>query len=179
MEHTPFKLFVGQVLSARAPGRTRYTPAASDLQGYKARLLRPCGCARQTAYCAEACGRDGTAHNPFPWLLHRTRRLPSSPPQVPPLCSHRCVCTLLLAGSSCVWPRRDLASPPLLCARVGSTIALVRRWQVPMHLTSEQLRPVFEPFGTIEDITIIYDKNTQQSRGERHAYRRARNAIRT
>jgi len=37
--------------------------------------------------------------------------------------------------------------------------------QVPMHLTADQLRNVFDPFGAIEDVTIIYDKSTQQSKG--------------
>lgn len=37
--------------------------------------------------------------------------------------------------------------------------------QVPMHLTAEQLRNVFDPYGAIEDVTIIYDKSTQQSKG--------------
>jgi RNA recognition motif-containing protein len=34
-----------------------------------------------------------------------------------------------------------------------------------MQLTAEQLRPVFEAFGTIEDVMIIYDKTTHLSKG--------------
>jgi len=37
--------------------------------------------------------------------------------------------------------------------------------QVPMHITAEQLRPAFEEFGKIEDITIITDKATRLSKG--------------
>ena len=38
--------------------------------------------------------------------------------------------------------------------------------QVPQHLTAEQLRPTFEAYGVIEDITIILDKTTRASKGE-------------
>jgi RNA recognition motif-containing protein len=34
-----------------------------------------------------------------------------------------------------------------------------------MQVTAEQLRPIFEPFGNIEDTTIIYDKATHLSKG--------------
>ena len=36
-----------------------------------------------------------------------------------------------------------------------------------MHMTAEQLRPQFEPFGNVEEVTIIYDKSTHLSKGER------------
>ena len=34
-----------------------------------------------------------------------------------------------------------------------------------MHMTAEQLKPNFEPFGNIEEVTIIYDKATHLSKG--------------
>ena len=34
-----------------------------------------------------------------------------------------------------------------------------------MHMTAEQLKPNFEPFGNIEEVTIIYDKTTHLSKG--------------
>ena len=34
-----------------------------------------------------------------------------------------------------------------------------------MQMTAEQLRPTFEPFGNIEEVTIIYDKTTHLSKG--------------
>jgi len=37
--------------------------------------------------------------------------------------------------------------------------------QVPASYTAEQLRPNFEQFGNIEEVSIIYDKATQLSRG--------------
>jgi len=37
--------------------------------------------------------------------------------------------------------------------------------QVPMHMTAEHLRPTFERFGKIEEITIIIDKTTRLSKG--------------
>ena len=37
--------------------------------------------------------------------------------------------------------------------------------QVPMQMTAEQLKPNFEPFGNIEEVTIIYDKTTRVSKG--------------
>ena len=36
-----------------------------------------------------------------------------------------------------------------------------------MHMTDEQLKPNFEPFGNIEEITIIYDRATHMSKGTR------------
>ena len=37
--------------------------------------------------------------------------------------------------------------------------------QVPVHFTADQLKPNFEPFGNIEEVTIIYDKMTHLSKG--------------
>lgn len=37
--------------------------------------------------------------------------------------------------------------------------------QVPTQMTAEQLRPTFEPFGNIEEVSIIHDKSTQMSKG--------------
>ena len=37
--------------------------------------------------------------------------------------------------------------------------------QVPVTMTAEQLRPNFESFGNIEEITIIRDKSTHLSKG--------------
>ena len=37
--------------------------------------------------------------------------------------------------------------------------------QVPVSMTAEQLHPHFEPFGHIEEVSIILDKATQMSRG--------------
>ena len=36
---------------------------------------------------------------------------------------------------------------------------------MPLQLTAEQLRPIFEPFGQIEEVTIIHDKTTRLSKG--------------
>ena len=43
-----------------------------------------------------------------------------------------------------------------------------------MNMTADQLKPTFEPFGNIEEVTIIYDKTTQMSKGARHRARGAR-----
>ena len=37
--------------------------------------------------------------------------------------------------------------------------------QVPQQMTAEQLRPTFEAYGTIVDITIILDKTSHVSKG--------------
>ena len=44
-------------------------------------------------------------------------------------------------------------------------LARVSAAQVPVPMTAEQLRPHFEPFGNIEEVTIIFDKTTHQSKG--------------
>lgn len=36
-----------------------------------------------------------------------------------------------------------------------------------MQMTADQLKPNFEPFGPIEEVTIIYDKTTHTSKGAR------------
>lgn len=37
--------------------------------------------------------------------------------------------------------------------------------QVPMQMTAEQLRPTFDPFGNVEEVSIIHDKVTHLSKG--------------
>ena len=37
--------------------------------------------------------------------------------------------------------------------------------QVPLTFTAEQLRSTFEPFGEIQDITIVHDKQSGASKG--------------
>jgi len=63
--------------------------------------------------------------------------------------------------------RHVAATPTPLARRLAllpSTSA-----QVPQSMTAEQLRPTFEQFGSILDITIILDKTTRVSKGERRA----------
>ena len=38
--------------------------------------------------------------------------------------------------------------------------------QVPLQMTAEQLRPTFEAYGTVEEITIILDKTARVSKGK-------------
>lgn len=80
---------------------------------------------------------------------------------------------------------RSMPTAPALCAATASTHAgraAHPPWaaflhagraptrpgcgaQVPASMTAEQLHPHFEPFGHIEEVSIILDKATQMSRG--------------
>ena len=69
------------------------------------------------------------------------------------------------------------APPPSAHPAPATVSAVLPLEQVPMNMTAEQLQPNFEPYGNIEEVTIIYDKNTHLSKGAFHAtWTRARAA---
>jgi CUG-BP- and ETR3-like factor len=46
------------------------------------------------------------------------------------------------------------------------TLPLLTSHQIPKHLDEEALRPFFDEFGPIIELTVIRDKNTKVHRGE-------------
>ena len=143
-ESTPFKLFVGQVSAATA-SLSIFCPsplAPRTRVSFPSSPHRHGGKLRRGAGGrADVFVGSGTARTRSDHSTGRSARGPTA------LSPHRPV---YLYASLCK-----------LCAALG---------QVPMHMTAEQLRPNFDPFGNVEEVTIIYDKTTNLSKGPRSSH---------
>ena len=85
-------------------------------------------------------------------------------PRAPP---RRAAAAAQRANPAAAAPRRA-APPPPPVPRVAATAAAHLAHapaQVPLTFTAEQLRSTFEPFGEIQDITIVHDKQSGASKG--------------
>ena len=96
------------------------------------------------AVCTQACQR----------LLRSSGAIPSHASITPPAAP--CVHLVPVSTHAALVYKHDSRATVPCCSS-----------QVPMHMTAEQLRPQFEPFGNVEEVTIIYDKSTHLSKGER------------
>ena len=85
-------------------------------------------------------------------------------PRAPP---RRAAAAAQRANPAAAAPRRAAPPPPLVPRAPPPPRAHLAHppAQVPLTFTAEQLRSTFEPFGEIQDITIVHDKQSGASKG--------------